>query len=291
MTDCVSDALYRDTVFLDPDLNLSRSGHVCFSMKVLFIGDIVGKIGRQTVRALLPNLVSRYKIGLVIANGENAAAGFGITEKTAVELFGSGIHVITTGNHVWDKKEVLPYIAKENRLLRPLNFPTGTPGTGSIVCAATGGERVAVVNISGRVFMNTLDCPFRTGREEIDRLRKETGVIIVDFHAEATSEKRAFGYYMDGLASAVIGTHTHVQTADETILDGGTAYITDAGMTGPATSVIGIEKDQIIERFLTLMPRKYDVAEGKAMLSGVVVEINAENGRATGIQRLQITYP
>jgi hypothetical protein len=291
MTDCASDALYRDTVFLDPDLNLSRSGHVCFSMKVLFIGDIVGKIGRQPVRALLPNLVSRYKIGLVIANGENAAAGFGITEKTAVELFGSGIHVITTGNHVWDKKEVLPYIAKEDRLLRPLNFPPGTPGTGSIVCAATGGERVAVVNISGRVFMNTLDCPFRTGREEIDRLRKETGVIIVDFHAEATSEKRAFGYYMDGLASAVIGTHTHVQTADETILDGGTAYITDVGMTGPQTSVIGIEKDQIIERFLTLMPRKYDVAEGRAMLSGVVVEINAENGRATGIQRLQITYP
>jgi hypothetical protein len=259
-------------------------------MKILFIGDIVGKPGRQAVRALLPNLVSRYKFDAVIANGENAAAGFGITDKTALEIFSCGVHVITTGNHVWDKKETLPYIVKENRLLRPLNFPPGTPGEGSIVISI-GDRKLGVLNLSGRIFMNTLDCPFRAAQAAVEELRTQTTTIIVDFHAEATSEKIAFGYFIDGSVSAVIGTHTHVQTADERILDGGTAYITDVGMTGPIDSVIGIEKKQIIGKFLSHMPRKFDVAEGKAILAAVAIEVDDDTGRAVAIQRLQLTYP
>ena len=260
-------------------------------MKVLFIGDIVGKIGRQAVKALLPNLVGRYKIDVVIANGENAAGGFGITEKTAAELFALGVHIITTGNHVWDKKEAVSYIAKEHRILRPINYPPGVPGTGSIVHTLPGQGKIAVVNVSGRVFMNTLDCPFRSAKAEGERLLETTKTIFIDLHAEATSEKIAFGYYMDGSVSAIVGTHTHVQTADEKILPGGTAYITDVGMTGPQVSVIGIEKEEIVERFLSQMPRKYDVAGGTAILAAVVIEIEEKNGKAAAIQRLQLTYP
>ncbi len=260
-------------------------------MKILFIGDIVGKTGRQAVSALLPNLTSRYKIDVVIANGENAAAGFGITERTAADLFNSGVHIITTGNHVWDKKEAVPYLAKEHRILRPLNYPDGTPGIGSLIYTTPGKEKIAVMNVSGRVFMNTLNCPFRAGKDEAAKLRETTKIIFIDFHAEATSEKVAFGYYMDGSVSAVVGTHTHVQTADEKILPGGTAYITDAGMTGPQVSVIGIDKEEIIERFLSHMPRKYTVAGGTGLLSAVVIEVDGKSGRATGIQRLQLTNP
>lgn len=260
-------------------------------MKVLFIGDIVGKTGRQALKALLPNLADRYKIDLVIANGENVAGGFGITEKTASELFGCGVHILTTGNHVWDKKDAVPYIAKEHRILRPINYPPGAPGCGSIIYTLPNKEKIAVMNISGRVFMNTLDCPFRVSDREIERLREATNVIFIDFHAEATSEKIAFGYYVDGRVSAVVGTHTHVQTADEKILPGGTAYITDVGMTGPLISVIGIEKEQIVERFLSLMPRKYDVAGGKGLLCAVIVEIDGKTGKALAVQRLQLTNP
>ena len=259
-------------------------------LRVLFIGDIVGKNGRQVIRNILSNIVNRYKIDIVIANGENAAGGFGITEKVAIELFSEGIHVITTGNHVWDKKESIPYIAKENRILRPINYPVGVPGYGSIVYNLSNNKKIAVINVSGRVFMNTLECPFRTAKKEVDRLREITNNIIIDFHAEATSEKTAFGYYMDGSVSAVVGTHTHVQTADERILPSGTAYITDVGMTGPLVSVIGIEKDQIIDRFLYQMPKKYDVAGGKGIFSSVIIDID-QNGKATGIQRLQVTNP
>lgn len=259
------------------------------SIKILFVGDIVGKIGRQTIKNLLPNIVERYKIDLVIANGENAAGGFGINEKTALELFNSGVHIITTGNHIWDKKEVIPYITKENRLLRPLNYPSNNPGFGSIIYNVYD-TKIAVLNISGRVFMNTLDCPFKVAKEEVERVSQITNIIIIDFHAEATSEKVAFGYYMDGIVSAVIGTHTHVQTADERILPNGTAYITDVGMTGPLVSVIGIVKEQIIERFITQMPRKYEVASGKGMLNAVVVEIDKISGKALVIHRLQLTY-
>lgn len=259
-------------------------------MKVLFIGDIVGKTGRAALKALLPAVTSRYKVDLVIANGENAAGGFGINEKTAAEIFGSGVHIITSGNHIWDKKEAIPYIAKENRLIRPLNYPPGVPGFGSVVHSVNG-IKAGIINLSGRVFMSALDCPFRTGREEIERLAEQTRIIIVDFHAEATSEKIAFSYYVDGMVSAVIGTHTHVQTADEKILKHGTAYITDVGMTGPAFSVIGVEKEQIIERFLLQMPMKFDTAKGEGIFSAVVMEIDEKTGQAAAIQRLQLTYP
>ncbi len=260
-------------------------------MKVLFIGDIVGTVGRAAVKALLPALLDRYKIDYVIANGENAAGGFGITEKVAEEIFGYGVHIITSGNHIWDKKEAIPYIAKENRLLRPVNYPPGVPGYGSVVDTVSRGVKIAVVNISGRVFMSSIDCPFRVGIAEIERLRGETDLIIIDFHAEATSEKIAFGYYVDGKVSAVIGTHTHVQTADEKILPGGTAYITDVGMTGPAVSVIGVEKEQVIERFLLQMPKKFETARGGGILSSIVIEIDEKTGKSTAVQRLQLTHP
>lgn len=260
-------------------------------MKVLFIGDIVGKVGRVATRALLPAIVDRYKIDFVIANGENAAGGFGITDKIATEILSCGIHIITTGNHVWDKKEFITQISKEDRVLRPLNYPPGVPGYGSILYTLPNGEKVAVINISGRVFMSNFDCPFRTGKKEVERLTNLTKIIIVDFHAEATSEKIAFGYFMDGKVSAVIGTHTHVQTADEKILPGGTAYITDVGMTGPHNSVIGIEKEQIIQRFLTNIPIRFEVAKGEGIFSAVAIEIDEGTGKSTAIQRLQLKYP
>lgn len=260
-------------------------------MKILFIGDIVGTVGRVALKGLLPALIDRYKIDFVAANGENAAGGFGITEKVAAEIFGCGVHVITSGNHIWDKKDSVPYIAKENRLIRPVNYPPGVPGYGSVIYPLPSGMKVGVVNISGRVFMTSIDCPFRVGGREIEHLQKETKFIIVDFHAEATSEKIAFGYFVDGKVSAVIGTHTHVQTADDKILSGGTAYITDVGMTGPADSVIGIEKEMIIERFLLQMPKKFETGKGSALLCAVVIEIDDKTGRSTAIQRLQLTYP
>ncbi len=260
-------------------------------MKVLFIGDIVGKTGRMATKALLPSVADRYKVDFVIANGENLAGGFGLTDKTVSETFSFGIHVITTGNHVWDKKEFVSQIAKEDRVLRPINYPPGVPGYGSIVYTLPSGDTVGVINISGRVFMSNIDCPFRTGEKEIKKLVNKTKVIIVDFHGEATSEKMAFGYFIDGKVSAVIGTHTHVQTADEKILPGGTAFITDVGMTGPYNSVIGIEKEQVIHRFLTNIPVRFETAKGEGIFSAVVVDIDEKTGKATAIQRLQLKYP
>jgi 2',3'-cyclic-nucleotide 2'-phosphodiesterase len=260
-------------------------------MRILFIGDIIGKSGREAVRALLPNIIDKYKTDVIIANGENAAAGFGITEQTASEIFACGIDIITTGNHVWDKKEAVTYLEKERRIIRPLNYPPDVPGYGSALITPAGKAPVAVLNLAGRVFMNCLDCPFRTAAAAIEKIRESVGIIIIDFHAEATSEKMAFGYYLDGQVSAILGTHTHVQTADERILPGGTAYISDVGMTGPAHSVIGVDKNQIIGKFLTGMPRKFDVAEGKALFNAVVVDIDEKNGKATGIQRIQMTGP
>ena len=260
-------------------------------MKLLFIGDIVGKVGRMTTKALLPAVVDRYKIDFVVANGENAAGGFGITDKIVSELLGYGVHVITTGNHVWDKKEFITQISKEDRLLRPMNYPPGVPGYGSIVYPHSNGEKVGVLNISGRVFMSNIDCPFRTAKSEVEKLSTTTKMIIIDFHGEATSEKIAFGYFMDGKVSAIIGTHTHVQTADEKILSGGTAYITDVGMTGPEDSIIGIEKEQVIHRFLTNIPVRFETAKGEGIFSASVVDINEKTGKATAIQRLQLRYP
>lgn len=260
-------------------------------MKILFIGDIVGKVGRVTTKALLPTIVNRYKIDFIIANGENVAGGFGITDKTADELFNIGIHVITTGNHVWDKKEFVSQIAKIDNVLRPLNYPPGVPGYGSTIYHSSNGVKVAVINISGRVFMSHIDCPFRTAQDEVEKLKTATKIIIIDFHAEATSEKIAFGYFMDGTVSAVIGSHTHVQTADEKILPGGTAYITDVGMTGPSHSVIGVEVDQVIQRFLTNIPTRFEAAKGEGIFSAVVFDIDEKSGKSTAIQRLQLTYP
>ncbi len=260
-------------------------------MKILFIGDIVGKVGRQAVSACLPGLVEKHAVNLVIANGENIAAGFGLTESLVQDLFKMGIHVITTGNHVWDKKEFVAYISKENRVIRPANFAPGTPGYGSIVYTLPDGLKVGVMNLSGRIFMSPVDCPFRTAEDEIRRLQNDTKIIIIDLHAEATSEKIAFGYFVDGKATAVIGTHTHVQTADEKILENGTAYITDVGMTGPSHSVIGIDVEQIIRRFLTGMPDRFQAAQGRALLSAVVIGIDSTSGMAKSIERIQMNYP
>jgi 2',3'-cyclic-nucleotide 2'-phosphodiesterase len=260
-------------------------------MKILFIGDIVGKVGRNAVNASLPALIDKFKIDLVIANGENIAGGFGLTESLVKDLYAMGVQVITTGNHVWDKKDFVGYISKDNRVLRPANFAPGLPGYGSLIHTMPDGMKVGILNLSGRVFMANMDCPFRTAENEIAALRTETKVIIIDFHAEATSEKVAFGYFVDGKASAVLGTHTHVQTADEKILPNGTAYITDVGMTGPSHSVIGINVDQIIHRFLTGMPDRFETGQGKGILSAVVVDIDSESGKATGIQRLQLSHP
>ncbi len=260
-------------------------------MKLLFIGDIVGKVGRNAVRALLPGLADKYKVDMIIANGENIAGGFGLTVSLVNDLYAMGVHVITTGNHVWDKKDFVSYISKDNRVLRPANFAPGVPGYGSIIYRLPEGIKVAVLNLSGRVFMSPVDCPFRKAQSEIEALADETNIIIIDFHAEATSEKIAFGYFVDGKVSAVIGTHTHVQTADEKILQHGTAYITDVGMTGPAYSVIGIDVEQIIQRFLTGMPDRFETAQGNGVLSAVVVDINAETGKAASIQRILLNYP
>jgi len=258
------------------------------SIKILFIGDIIGQPGRQAVSRELHRLVDRHCIDLVIANGENSAGGFGITQETARELYEHGVHLLTSGNHVWDKKESYGYLDKEERLVRPANYPEGAPGRGTAVVRTSAGIPVAVLNLEGRVFMNNLDCPFRTADREIERLKEMTPIVLVDFHAEATSEKAALGWYLDGRASAVIGTHTHVQTADERLLPNGTAYITDAGMTGSAESVIGMKKDEPIRRFLTQLPTKFEVAKKDLRLNGVVIEVDEATGKAVGIERINV---
>jgi len=257
-------------------------------MKILFIGDIVGKPGRRAVRELLPWIVEDRRIDLVIANCENAAAGFGVTGEVVEELYGCRIDVLTSGNHIWDKKEIMDFVDGYETLLRPANYPAEAPGRGSLVMRAPNGIAVGVINLAGRVFMHPLDCPFRTADREIGRMKNKAGVIIVDMHAEATSEKIAMGWYLDGRVTAVLGTHTHVQTADERILPGGTGYITDVGMTGPFDSVIGIRKESIMQRFLMQIPNKFDVAKGDVRLQGVTVEIN-QDGRAAGIERVSVS--
>ena len=331
-------------------------------MKVLFVGDIVGKPGRQAVATLLPSLQRKYEVLLTIANAENAAGGFGITPSAAEELFRADIDLLTSGNHIWDKKEVELYIATERRLLRPANYPEAVPGSGvalweqggrrvgvlnlqgrvfmpTLACPfqvgeekiatpepgnhiwdkkeaelyiATerrllrpanypeavpgsgvalweqGGRRVGVLNLQGRVFMPTLACPFQVGEEKIALLKQATDLIIIDFHAEATSEKQAFARFVDGRVSAVLGTHTHVQTADEQILPAGTAYISDVGMTGASDSIIGMESSDVIYRFLTQMPSRFRVAKGAPILSAVVLDLDEESGKAKAITRLQL---
>ncbi len=256
-------------------------------MKILFIGDISGSPGRQIVADRLADIVQSRQIDLVIANGENAASGFGITPRLAEELFASGIEVITGGNHIWDRKEILEYIPGHPRLLRPANFPDGNPGSGLYVGTARNGAPYAVLNLQGRVFMASIDCPFRAADRELARIPPEVRVIFVDIHAETTSEKEAMGWYLDGRVSAVIGTHTHVATADEHILPGGTAFQTDVGMTGPHDGVIGMDKAAIIRRFLDGQPARFEVASGDVQMNAVQIDVDETTGRAQGIERLR----
>ncbi|MBM3244687.1 MAG: TIGR00282 family metallophosphoesterase [Candidatus Omnitrophica bacterium] len=256
-------------------------------MNILFIGDIVGNPGRQAVRDLLPSLKAEYKLDFVVANAENAAGGSGITPRIANELFDSGISVLTSGDHIWKKRDIFEVINEESRILRPLNFPPGAPGRGANIYTAGDGKKIAVVNIQGRVFMEALECPFRAIRQELEKISGQTKTIIVDVHAEATSEKIALGWFLDGKVSAVFGTHTHIQTADEKILPQGTAYITDVGMTGPYFSVIGRRIEDVLERFITAIPLRFEVADSDVQLHGAVVDIDEATGKSRSIIRVQ----
>ena len=258
-------------------------------MKILFIGDIVGKPGRGLTRTGIASLVDRHGLDLVVANVENAAGGNGITREIGDTIRDHGVDVMTSGNHIWDKREALDYIQLEPRLIRPANFPTGVPGSGHVVVNTRSGDPVAVINVMGRVFMTPLDNPFRVVQEEIAAVRDEARIIVVDFHAEATSEKIAMGWHLDGQVTAVVGTHTHVQSADERILAGGTAYITDVGMTGPHDSVIGVDKRVVLSRFLTGMPDRFDTARGDPRLHAVILTADTATGLATAIERLSLT--
>jgi len=255
-------------------------------IRILMIGDIVGRPGRRAVRECLKAYRLKYNPDFVIANGENAAGGVGLTPETGDELFNAGVDFITMGNHTWDKKELTPYLEQEPNIIRPANYPPGTPGSGFAVAKVNKEVKLGIINLSGRVYLPALDCPFRTADTVVEKIRQETPLIIVDFHAEATSEKVALGYYLDGRVSAVIGTHTHIQTSDERILPGGTAYITDAGMTGPRDSVLGIKTDLVIRKFLTQMPVRFEVADGIAQFNGVLIDLDQHTGKALKIERI-----
>jgi metallophosphoesterase (TIGR00282 family) len=257
--------------------------------RLLFVGDIVGKPGRELVRRGLAAMVAEYRINFVVANGENAAAGFGITPDLADDLFAYGVQVITGGNHTWDKKEIVAYLSEQPRVLRPANFPPGTPGSGRVVARASNGVNVGVINVMGRVFMTAIDDPFRGVLDEVAAIKRDAQVILVDFHAEATSEKVAMGWHLDGHVAAVVGTHTHVPTADARILPRGTAYITDVGMTGPHDSVIGVERTAILQRFLTGLPQRFETATENPRLNGVVIEADETTGRAATIERIGLS--
>lgn len=274
---------------LTSELALSAGKEDCF-VRILMLGDIVGRPGRECVKALLPALKKQYKVDVTVANGENLASGAGFTEKTALEVFNCGVDLLTMGNHVWDRRESIEYLEREKRIVRPLNYPPGAPGHGFVVYNV-GDKKMAVINISGRVYMPALDCPFRAAEQAVAQLREITPVILVDFHAEATSEKIAMGHFLDGRVSMVLGTHTHVQTADEKILPGGTAYITDVGMTGPYESILGVEPGLIIRKFLTQMPVRFEVAKDPVcQLNGVVVEVDAGTGKAQNIERVNLIH-
>ena len=257
-------------------------------MRLLFVGDIVGKPGRTILARALPLLVQRDALDFVVANVENSAGGFGVTRETAEAILAMGVQVMTSGNHIWDKKEALDYVTREARLLRPLNYAAGAPGRGSGVFSTRAGVQVAVVNAMGRVHMPLVDDPFAALDREIARLREITPIVVVDFHAEVTSEKIALAWHLDGRASLVVGTHTHVATADERVLPGGTACITDVGMTGPHDGVIGVEKVPAIARFLTGLPTRFDTATGDPRLNAVLVDIDEATGRARTITRVSV---
>lgn len=258
-------------------------------MRILFIGDVFGKPGREIVRRAVPALIEQEALDFVIANVENSAAGFGVTGDIADTILSYGVDAMTTGNHVWDKKEVLDYIPRQPKLVRPANFPAGVPGRGSYVGKTRSGEPVGVVNVMGRIFMQPLDDPFAIVLKEIEAIRARARVIIVDFHAEATSEKVAMGWHLDGRATAVFGTHTHVQTADDRILPKGTAYLTDAGMTGPHDSIIGVTTEIALGKFVSGMPARFESATGPGRLNGVIVTADQASGKATAIERLNLS--
>ena len=255
-------------------------------VKLLFIGDIVGNPGRKAVQRLLPGLRERHGVDVVVANGENAAGGNGITPETAAEIFSGGVDVITTGDHLWDQKEVSELLDAEPRFLRPLNYPPGTPGQGSLVLERAGLPPIGVLNLQGQVFMREMENPFLAAQAEVKKIQPRARVILVDIHAEATSEKIAMARMLDGQVSAVIGTHTHVQTADEQIFPDGTAFLCDAGFTGPHDSVLGREVEPVVERFLTYQPQRFHVAKGRVLLQGAIVEVDGATGRAISIERI-----
>ncbi len=256
-------------------------------MNILFLGDIIGSSGRKAIKSLLGAAINEFSIDMVIANGENAAGGFGITKKIAEELFDYGIDVITSGNHIFDKREILDYLPLCEKIIRPANYPEEVPGNGTYIFSINGFQ-AAVINISGVVFMDSLNCPFRTVTRELEKLPESVKVKIIDFHAEVTSEKMCMGWYLDRKVSAVIGTHTHVPTADERVLPNGTGYITDVWMTGPYDSVIGVKKDIALKKFLTKMPIRFDMAKKDIRLCGVLVTIDDDTGRCHAIKRVSI---
>jgi len=260
-------------------------------LRILLVGDIVGSPGRRAVEVLLPKLVVRHKLDFVVANAENAAGGSGLTPEIADELFAYGVDCITTGDHVWRQKEIVPRLETDNRILRPANYPQSASGKGFALIDSKAGAKVAVINLLGRIFMNPVNCPFETADRLVGEMSLDTPVILVDMHAEATSEKVAMGWYLDGRASAVIGTHTHVQTADECVLPRATAYITDVGMTGPYDGVIGRVKEKVIAALTTSMPRHFDVAQGDVRLAGAVIAVDAATGRAKSIERVMENLP
>jgi metallophosphoesterase (TIGR00282 family) len=256
-------------------------------IRVLFLGDIVGSIGRKGVAMLLPDIRKEYNIDIVIGNVENAAGGFGVTEKVIWEIIDAGVDILTSGNHIWDKKEGINILDSCERIIRPANYPRGVPGKGYIILSHFD-EKICIINLQGRVFMEPLDCPFKIVEEIIEKVKNETKIILVDMHAEATSEKIAMGYFLDGKVTAVIGTHTHVQTADERILDGGTGYITDAGMCGAENSILGVGKEAVLNKFLLHIPQRFEVPEkGLFKMEGVIIEIEKETGKTKKIERLQ----
>jgi metallophosphoesterase (TIGR00282 family) len=256
-------------------------------MQIAFFGDVVGKGGRRGVARVLGTMRERGTADFVVANCENSAGGVGVDPGSARELLAAGVDVLTSGNHVWAKREIVEYLTDSDVLLRPANFAPTNPGWGYTVKLRPDGSAVAVVNLIGRVFMNTYDCPFRTADAVLDTIRERARVVLVDMHAEATSEKVAMGWHLDGRVSAVIGTHTHVQTADERVLPNGTAYLTDAGMCGPRDSVIGVRREQVLRRFLTQMPGRFEVADGPILVQGAIVDVDETTGRARGIRRFQ----
>ncbi|MBM7701940.1 TIGR00282 family metallophosphoesterase [Metabacillus iocasae] len=257
-------------------------------MRILFVGDVVGAPGRDMIHSYLPRLKRKYSPAITIVNGENAASGKGINEKIYRSFLESGANVVTLGNHAWDKKDIFDFIDDAKNMIRPANFPEGTPGKG-LTFFSYNGQEIAVINLQGRTFLPPIDCPFKKADELIELAKKRTSVIFVDFHAEATSEKQAMGWYLDGRVSAVVGTHTHVQTADNRIFPKGTAYISDVGMTGPYDGILGVEREVVIKRFLTSLPVRFDIPTGgRTQLSSVIIDVDVKTGKASKIERLLI---